>query len=101
MTGEDDPLVEAGRWLDAKLAGAPIPNLLLVIGLSEGHLLDLLETRAPGTKVLALEPDPKAVRAFRERRDWSAWLKSGRLIYLVGPEYEGADEAWRIFPATA
>ncbi len=100
MSPPDDPLVEAGRWLNAKLAGASVPNLLLVIGLGEGHLLDVLATRAPDTKVLALEPDPEATRAFRARRDWTDWLNSGRLVYLVAPDYEGADEAWRIFPPT-
>ena len=95
----NDPLAEAGRWLDAKLAGAPVPTLLLVIGLGEGHLLDVLEARAPETKVLALEPDRAATRAFRARRDWSAWLHSGRLIYLEAPHYRGSEEAWSIFPA--
>ena len=98
MSRSEDPLVEAGRWLDAKLAGAPVPKLLLVIGLGEGHLLDVLATRAPETKVLALEPDARAARAFRERRDWSDWLNAGRLVYLTAPDYAGADEAWRIFP---
>jgi hypothetical protein len=93
-----DPLAEAARWLDAKLAGGPVPPLLLVLGLGEGHLLDLLETRAPQTRVLAIEPDPRVARRFHKRRDWTGWLQSGRLIYLVDPEYTGADEAWRIFP---
>src|SRR6188474_1657992 len=82
VSAGNDALVEASRWLDATLAGAPIPKLLLVLGLGEGHLLDLLETRAPGTRVLAIEPDPGATRAFRARRDWKGWLQSGRLIYL-------------------
>ena len=93
-----DSVEHAGRWLDAKLAGAPIPRLLLVIGLGEGHLLDLLEQRAPETRVLALEPDPGIAKAFLRRRDWAEWLESGRLIYLIDPDYSGSDEAWRIFP---
>jgi hypothetical protein len=93
-----NPVDEAARWLDSKLGAAPVPPLLLVIGLGEGHLLDLLETRAPGTKVLAVEHDPHAAEAFRARRDWTPWLDSGRLLYLVGPEYAGKDEAWRMFP---
>jgi 6-hydroxymethylpterin diphosphokinase MptE-like protein len=97
----DDPLAEAGRWLDARLAGAPIPELLIVLGLGEGHLLDLLEARAPGTRVLAIEPDLEAARAFRSRRDCTSWLQSGRLLYLVDPDYAGADEGWRLFPTNS
>ena len=48
MSPNGDPLIEAGRWLDEKLGGAPIPRLLLVVGLGEGHLLDVLETRLTG-----------------------------------------------------
>jgi len=100
VTRSSDPIVDAGRWLDTKLAGAPAPPLLVVIGLGEGHLLDLLEARAWSTRVLALEPDPRVARSFRSRRDWSGWIDSGRLLYLVDPDYAGADQAWRIFPAT-
>src|SRR5205814_6301781 len=28
-----------------------------------------------------------------------AWIKAGRLTYLVDPDYAGADDAWRVFPA--
>ena len=96
VTNADDPVAEAARWLDARLRDQPIPPILLVVGLGEGHLLDVLEQRAPATRVLALEPNPSVAEMFRARRDWSDW--SDRLAYLVGPDYAGADQAWRIFP---
>ncbi len=101
MNSDSDPIAEAGRWLDTTLAGAPVPSLLLVLGLGHGHLLDFLDTHAPHTCVLAVEPDSSVARVFHARRDWSDWLDSGRLIYLVDPDYGGADEAWRIFPETS
>jgi hypothetical protein len=91
-----DVTVDTARWLDAKLGGGAPPPLVLVVGPGDGGLLDLLETRAPLTRVVALEPNPTMAARFRARRDWSSW--SDRLTYLVGPEYEGADQAWRAFP---
>jgi hypothetical protein len=89
----------AGRWLDAALAGRPAPPLLIVIGLGGGDLLKVLERRAPNTRVLALEPDPAAAQQFLETADGRAWIEAGRLTYLVDPDYAGADDAWRMFPA--
>lgn len=95
-----DARAAAARWLDETHGGKPVPPLLIVIGLGEGHLLDELEARASATSVLAIEPDPEMARAFNARRDWSRWRSSGRLSYLVAPGYAGADEAWRMFPAS-
>ncbi len=89
----------AERWLDDALRGAPVPPLLLVLGLGDGALLDVLDARAPLTRVLALEPDPAQAAAFR-RRDWTTRERDGRLLYLVDPDYVGADDAWRMFPPT-
>ena len=36
---------EAARWLDETCASRPVPPLLIVVGLGEGHLLDVLEQR--------------------------------------------------------
>jgi hypothetical protein len=96
-----DASAGAEAWLDAELAGAPIPSLLLVVGLADGHLLDVLERRAPLVRVLALEPDPAMARAFMARRCWDPWLAGGRLTYLVDPDYAGADRAWRLFQQVA
>lgn len=92
-------IATASRWLDAALGERPMPPLLAVIGLRDGHLLSVLARRAPETRVLALEPDPVQARAFLSRSEWNAWRESGRLTYLSGPDYLGADEAWRLIPA--
>jgi hypothetical protein len=97
-SGDSDRVDEAWRWLVAQLGGRPVPPLFVLIGLGDGYLLDALELHAPATRVLALEPDPAAAAAFLARRDWRTWRDSGRLAYLVDPDYAGADEAWRIFP---
>jgi hypothetical protein len=89
----------AGRWLDAALAGRPAPPLLIVIGLGDGELLKVLDRRAPQTRVLALEPDPASAVRLLHSADGRAWIDKGRLTCLVDPDYAGADEAWRLFPA--
>jgi len=89
----------AGRWLDAALAGRPAPPLLIVIGPGTGALLNVLDRRAPNTRVLALEPDQATARLFLERSEGRAWIEAGRLTYLVDPDYAGADDAWRMFPS--
>jgi hypothetical protein len=76
-----------------------MPELIALIGLDDGRLLEALEAHAPGTRVLALEPDAASAARFRARRNWDSWVSSGRLVYLADPDYAGADEAWRIFPA--
>jgi hypothetical protein len=94
--GTDDPLAGA-REMVAQLNQQGEPSLLIVIGLGLGYLLDALEQADLSTKVLALEPLPGVTRAMLSRRDFGAWLASGRLTLLVGPDYTGAAEAWRLF----
>jgi hypothetical protein len=98
--GTPDPLAEANRWLDGEFGRRAIPSLVVVIGPGEGHVLEALEWRAPAARVLALEPDPVVAARFLARRDWTAWFESGRLVYLVDPDYAGAGDAWRIFPSS-
>lgn len=85
----------------ARLGANGWPPVLVVIGIGAGHLLDALERVQAPTRVLALEPVPATVRTLLARRDWTSWLTTGRLTLLVGPDYAGAAEAWRIFPASA
>src|SRR5262245_31616326 len=91
-------LTAASQWLEATLGSDGLPPLIVTIGAAEGHLLDVLEQRAPETRVLVLEPDRAKANAFARRRDWTKWRETGRLVYLVGPDYAGADQAWRVFP---
>lgn len=88
-----------GRWLDNELAGKAIPPLLVLIGLGDGALLEAIEARTQGARVLALEPDPRRARAVLASPVYQAWRESGRLVYLADPDYIGADQAWRIFAA--
>ena len=93
-----DRIEDAWRWLQSALAGRPVPPLVIVIGLGRGDLLRALDERAAHARVLALEPRPYVAQAFLARGEWNGWLASGRLVYLHGPEYAGAGEAWRTFP---
>ena len=96
-----DPITRSAQWLDAACGDKPIPSLLIVVGIDEGHLLDVLDKRGSSAKVLAIEPDRAMAGAFQSRRDLHTWRSSGRLAHLVHPDYSGADEAWRMFPNNA
>lgn len=90
---------QAERWLDEQLGRRELPHLLVVIGLGAGELLEVLDRRSPRTRVLAFEPDPAAARDFASSARGNAWRDAGRLTYFAGPEYSGADDAWRVFPS--
>ncbi len=89
------------QWLTKELKGADVPPLLLSVGLGGGGLLHVLDARAPGTRVLALEPDASVWHRTVANPTVAAWRQNGRLLYLCGPSYTGADEAWRMFPSAA
>ena len=91
-----DPQREADRTV-RDLLGDANPELLVVIGLGLGFLLDALERRNWTGKVIALEPEPATVQAFRERRSWDAWLAADRLRILAAPDFAGASDCWRWF----
>jgi hypothetical protein len=93
--GEADSLAHAAAWIGAALPG-PAKTVTL-IGAGFGHALDVLERQSPGAQVLVLEPDPAAAAALLARRDWTAWLATGRLAVLSGPDYTGAAQAARLF----
>ncbi len=93
-----DPVGDARAWLNSALGGHPVPPVLVVLWLGQGHLLTVLEQQAPSTRVLVLEPDAHQARQVLSRRDWLRWRTSGQLVYLVGPDYAGASEAWRVLP---
>ena len=68
----------------------------MVIGAGLGAIIDDLFARGAGTRVLVIEPDASGVTAFLGQRDWTAAIQSGRLLVLSGPDYRGADRAWRL-----
>ncbi len=95
-----DPAAEADRQIAAAFESAE-PDLVVVIGLGMGYVLDAVERRSSRTRVLALEPVPASLPHMLARRDWSAWLTNSRLRLLVGPAYSGASDAWKDFDAEA
>jgi len=94
-TGEPDR--EADALLSDLFERRPDVNLLVVIGLGLGYLLDGLERRAWTGRVLAIEPAPDTVAPLLARRDWRAWIGAGRLRLLVGPEFAGASDCRSLF----
>ncbi len=88
---------EADAVVSGLLGDDRTVGVIVTIGLGLGYLLEALERRQwPGT-VVALEPDPDTVTPLLARRDWSTWIRAGRLRLLVGPDYRGAGDAWRVF----
>lgn len=97
-----DPLMEAERWLAQILAQTPAPGTasastptFVLIGAGLGFVLDVIEREQPLAKLIVLESQPALARALLSRRDWRPALRSGRLRLLVGPDYDGAAQAWR------
>lgn len=89
-----EPRPAAAAFAEALLRSAAPANVIAV-GLGLGHVLDELEVRAAAVRVLLIEPVPGIARALLTRRDWTPWLRSGRLTLLVGPDYAGGNDAWR------
>lgn len=96
----DDPVATSDAIV-ARMVQNGAPPLVVAVGLGLGYLLDAIERANTTTRVLAVEPVPAITRAMLARRDWSDWLTSGRLTILVGPDYSGAADAWRLFGSGA
>ncbi|MEP7305683.1 MAG: FG-GAP-like repeat-containing protein [Acidobacteriota bacterium] len=90
-----DPVAEADRYVDSALSKGVTP-VVVVICPGLGYAIEAIERRAPGTRVIAIEPFPSMARAMLARRDWREELLSGRLTLLLGPEYPGAADAWKL-----
>lgn len=91
-----DPQREADRAV-ADLLGEDAQSTVVAVGLGLGFLLDALERRQWTGNVLALEPEPGTVEALLSRRDWSCWIRGGRLRLLVAPDFAGASNCWSFF----
>jgi len=86
-----DPDAEARLQLAVTAGAAHV----FLIGGGVGHLLDAIEDAQSAAGVLILEPDPAIAALMLARRDWRAWLRSGRLRLLVGPDYIGTSAVAR------
>ena len=96
------PLEEAEAWLSSSLPPGDMPGSICVIGAGAGWVVDAIERRSVGTRVLVLEPEPQLAQAMLARRDWRPLIDAGRLLVLAGPHFQGADVAWRlVVPAAA
>jgi hypothetical protein len=93
-----NPLREAEGLVAEALDGRE-SDLLVVIGLGLGYILDALEARGWTGRVLAIEPEPQLVTHLHGRRDISGWLNSDRVQILTAPDFAGAAESWRWFDA--
>src|SRR5262245_21024681 len=93
-----DPVLERYDQLLSRFTAEEFPPLIIAIGLGDGQLLAAIERRSATTKVLALEPVANPHAADDRQR---AWLASGRLTKLVGPEFHGRAEAWRLIDRRA
>ena len=89
MTATVGPVADAERWL----VGLPVEgaSVLCVLGLGDGHLLDVLDRRTWSGHVVALEPAASSASTATTRPAIQAWLDAGRLTIVSGPGYDGLD----------
>lgn len=96
MTPALDPVAAAERWLaPVRLETTPV---LFVIGLGQGHLLEVLDRRGWTGHVIALEPDATTATRYLNRKATCNWQVAGRLTVLTGPDYTGLDQAVSALP---
>jgi SAM-dependent methyltransferase len=84
----------------SRFASSGFPPLIIAVGLSD-HLLEALDRQNAGSKILAVEPAPARARQGVARPLWRSWMESGRLTVLVGPDYGGYADAWRLIAGDA
>jgi hypothetical protein len=92
----DEPARDAARWLESASGGGTLPHTVCVIGAGLGYIVETIAERSE-SRILVLEPEPALVPWFFERRDWRPLIEKGRLLVLAGPDFEGAQAAWRLF----
>ncbi|MGE3276414.1 MAG: 6-hydroxymethylpterin diphosphokinase MptE-like protein [Vicinamibacterales bacterium] len=88
------PLAAAHRRLDT--LPEPPDQVLAIIGLAGGHLLDALEERGWSGQVLALEPLPDVVEASLTEHRRAVWCDTGRLVIVRGPAFDAGPDARRM-----
>jgi len=95
-----DPTVDQYDRLLSRFATAGFPPLIIAVGLSH-QLLDALDRHNASCHLLAVEPLPARTRDAIGRPQWRSWLQAGRLTVLVGPDYKGYADAWRLIARDA
>jgi len=95
-----DPTGDKYDRLLSRFAGSRFPPLIIAVGLSD-DLLEALDRHNASPKVLAVEPVPGLTCEALGRPKWRAWIAAGRLTVLVGPDYKGYAEAWRLIAKDA
>ena len=93
-----NPVDEASAWLSSTLGDSQPPPILVVVGLGLGHLLDVLDSHAPATTVIAIEPNAALPTACLERRDCSRLFRDRRLIFVSPGEEAIASRLLKSFP---
>src|SRR6476659_8277570 len=84
----------------SRFSTAGFPPLIIAVGLSH-QLLDALDRHNASCHVLAVEPVPARTRDAIGRPQWRSWLEAKRLTVLVGPDYKGCADAWRLIARDA
>lgn len=74
-----------GEALDASLEGAPERGDVLLFGVGLGEQLERLLERK-GRRVIAWDRDPWMLRLLLIERDWSRWIRWGRLVVRLGSD---------------
>jgi hypothetical protein len=99
-TGTVDAAVDKYDRLLSRFATSGFPPLIIAVGLSD-HLLEALDRHNAASKVLAVEPATAPVGSSLGHPLWRSWMDSGRLTVLVGPDYRGYTDAWRLIAGDA
>jgi 6-hydroxymethylpterin diphosphokinase MptE-like len=87
-----DPVSEA----EAQLSGVrDKTHTIVLLGAGLGFVTQVAATRWPDAKVIVLEPSADIARLAV--RHSPGLYESGRVRILVGPDYAGAGELWKIF----
>jgi SAM-dependent methyltransferase len=102
LHSERQPLDEARNWLTQSVPDAFKGQVICLIGAGYGYALDVLRTQASArTRILLLEPEPACLAHCLARADWTELIRTGRLMVLQGPDYQGRANAWKIVDAGA
>lgn len=83
-------------WVRAALGGRAMPAVAVVIGVGDGAVLDVVTAMRADVRVLAFEPDPATARYVERQRELAGIAPADRVRILRGPDYAGADDAWRV-----